>query len=137
MQNVYVGCERTFFMIPEHQRRNHEALSVGPSKTRYLPLRKGVGNLALNAQGRTQELACQRRGIGGGGAVNEHALDAQRLLDATSGADDRVLADVKAVVCSPDIAKVVLGVVARDSVGSKEGVKNLEGKVGKEARLRG
>ena len=69
--------------------------------------------------------------------MNEHALDAQRLLDATPGADDRVLADVKAVVCSPYIAKVVLGVVARDSVGSKEGVKNLGGKVGKEARLRG
>jgi hypothetical protein len=84
-----------------------------------------------------QELACQRRGIGGGRAVNEHAFDAQRLLDATSGADDRVLADVKVVVCSPDIAKVVLGIVARDSVGGKEGVENLGGKVGKEARLRG
>ena len=40
-------------------------------------------------------------------------------------------------MCCPDIAKVVLGVIARDCVGGKEGVENLGGKVGKEARLRG
>ena len=137
MHNVCVGCERTFFVIPERQGRNHEALSVGPLKTRHSPFSDGVGNLALNAQSRTQELACQRGGIGGGGAVNEHAFDAQRLFDATSSADDRVFADVKAGMWSPDIAKVVLRVVARDSVGGKEGVENLGGKVGKEARLRG
>ena len=76
MQDVYVGFELTIFVMPEHQRRNHEALSVGPSKTRYLPSSEGVGNLALNVQGRTQELARQRRGIGGCGAVNEYAFDA-------------------------------------------------------------
>ena len=69
--------------------------------------------------------------------MNKHAFDAQRLLDATSGTNHRVVANVKAVVSGPDIAKVVLGVVARDSVGGEEGVENLGGKVGKEARLRG
>jgi len=137
MLNVCVSGERTFFVIPKHRGRNHETLSIGPSKTRHPPRSDDVGNLALNAQGGTQELACQRQGIGGGGAVNEHTFDAQRLLDATSGADDRVFTNVKAVVCSPDVAKVVPSAVTRDSVSGKERVENLGGKVGKEARLTG
>lgn len=76
MQNVYVGFKLTFFVMPEHQGRNHEALTVRPSETRHLPSSEGVGNLALNVQGRAQELTCQRRRIGGCGAVNEHAFDA-------------------------------------------------------------
>lgn len=69
--------------------------------------------------------------------MNKDAFDAQRLLDAASGANDGVFANMKTIVCSPDIVKVMLGVVAGDSVDGKEGVKNLGGKVGKEARLRG
>ena len=91
----------------------------------------------LNVQGGTQELACQQQGIGGGGAVNEHMFDVQCLLDATSGIDSRVFTNVKAVMCSPDVVKVVPSAVTRDSVSGKERVKNLGGKVGKEARLIG
>ncbi len=44
---------------------------------------------------------------------------------------------MEAVAGRPYIAKVVLSVTAGDSIGEKERVKNLRGKVGKEAGLGG
>ena len=74
---------------------------------------------------RSDELAKIEAALGREPTVVElHAFDAQCLLDTTSGADDRVFANVKAVVCSPNIAKAMLSVVARDGVDGKEWVEN-------------
>jgi hypothetical protein len=59
------------------------------------------------------------------------------LLDATSRADDGVIANVKAVMNCPYVAEVVLSIIARDGICGKERVENLRGKVGKKAGLGG
>ena len=44
---------------------------------------------------------------------------------------------MEAVVGSPNVAELVLSIIAGDGINGKERVENLGGKVGEEAGLRG